>query len=106
MPEFGGHAIYRTASLFSERAVESGTSLLWPDRNAWTVENIDELLDAFITNPDEGSGTFLEKWHAQLASRSEDVHCVAADVLTFYFLFPDNIGADTKLTQIDTVASW
>jgi 5-methylcytosine-specific restriction protein B len=106
MPESGAHAIYATASLFSERAVERGTSLLWPDRDAWTVENIDELLDAFIANPDEGSGTFIEKWHVQLATRSEDVHCVAADALTFYFLFPDNIGADTKLTQLDTVASW
>jgi 5-methylcytosine-specific restriction protein B len=106
MPEIGAHAVYATASLFSERAIERGTSLLWPDRNAWTVDNIDELLDAFIANPDEGSGTFIENWHGQLASRSDDVHCVAADVLTLYFLFPDNIGADSKLTQIETVASW
>jgi MoxR-like ATPase len=106
MPESGSHAVYATAALFRDRCLERGTSLLWPDRTAWTTENIDELLDAFIANPDEGAGTFVEKWNAQLAGKSADVHCIAADTLTFYFLFPDNISASAKLSQIDTVASW
>jgi hypothetical protein len=106
MPESGAHAVYAAAALFRDRCLKLGTSLLWPDQTAWTVENIDELLDAFIANPDEGAGTFLEKWRTQLASKPADVHCVAADALTFYFLFPDNISASAKLSQIDTVASW
>jgi 5-methylcytosine-specific restriction protein B len=106
MPEVGPRAIFNLAHQFRQRCLSEGRSLLWPDRSAWNLSTIDELVAAFIEKPLLGAGTFVEKWSKQLASSAPDVHCVAADVLTFYYLFPDNIGAEAKLTAITTVASW
>ena len=84
----GADAVYRVADLFRERCLSSGASFFWPDRPAWTPENVDAHWDAFIGHPGTGKDSFLEKWGRQLADRSPDVHRVAADALEFCYLFP------------------
>ena len=72
-------AVYEAANAFRQRCLIDQTSLLWPDRPAWTPENIDALWDAFIGRPDEGKDSFLDKWQNQLADQPPDVHRIAAD---------------------------
>jgi 5-methylcytosine-specific restriction protein B len=99
-------AIYEVADLFRANCLTTGTSLLWPDHRAWTVETIDALLEAFIGRLDEGKESFFEKWRKQLADQSSDVHRVAADALAFFYLFPDQITGDTKIRNVRTVLGW
>jgi len=71
--------VYKVADLFRERCLKEQKSLLWPDKNAWTLDHLDALWDAFIGHPDEGKRSFMEKWRDQLAGLPPDVHRVAVD---------------------------
>src|SRR4051812_41801833 len=89
--------IYEVADLFQQRCLKTQTSLLWPDRKAWSPANITSLWDAYMGNLDKGDDSFLQKWSVQLANCSPDVHRVAADAFTFYLLFPSSIKPQNKL---------
>jgi 5-methylcytosine-specific restriction protein B len=104
----GKEAIYEAADLFRRRCLTEGSSLLWPESRAWTLENIGQLWEAFIGNPDIGERSFLAKWRDQLSQSSPDVHRVACDVVAFYYLFPSNsqISKETKLSRLREVVSW
>ncbi|CAA9589326.1 MAG: hypothetical protein AVDCRST_MAG88-4552, partial [uncultured Thermomicrobiales bacterium] len=101
-------AVYEAADRYRATCLTTGTSLLWPDQRAWTVETIDALLAAFIDAPDLSKDTFFEKWRKQLADEPLDVHRVAADVLAFYFLFPapDQVGPQAKMSAVRQVVGW
>jgi hypothetical protein len=98
--------IYDVADQFRQRCLIEGCSLLWPEHRVWTVANISSLWDAFIQRPDTGKRSFLEKWRDQLIDQPEDVHRVAADSIAFYYLFPSNVGRETKLAKVRSVISW
>ncbi len=98
--------IYQAAERFRECCLATGRSFLWPERLVWTPQTIAALRTAFLDHPDEGMGTFFEKWQAQLADEPEDVHRLAADVMAFYHLYPSNIGGQTKLASIEKIISW
>jgi MoxR-like ATPase len=57
-------------------------------------------------HPDASDRSFLEKWHDQLTSASQDVSRVAADVLFVYYLFPADAGFQHKVQDISTVIDW
>jgi hypothetical protein len=99
-------SVYEGAQSFREKCLGDGMSLLWPDTQAWTAQNVGALWEAFVGNPDEGNRPFLEKWHDQLSDESDDVHRVAVDLLAFYYLFPSNIGRPRNLEVAEEVAGW
>lgn len=98
--------VYEAADLFRRRCLIEGRSFLWPERYVWTPETISALRDAFIGNPDTGTGTFFEKWRDQLADQPEEVHLVATDTVAFYYLHPGNIGRERKLAGVEKVIGW
>ena len=105
----GREAIYQIAEEFRQRCLgqdHSSTSLLWPERRIWNIQNLETLKAAFIDNPDEGSGSFYEKWEIQLAGESADIHRLAADLIAFYYLFPSNVNSSTKLLHLKEVIAW
>ncbi|HLT21259.1 MAG TPA: hypothetical protein VKZ96_17525 [Thermomicrobiales bacterium] len=107
MAKYPAHEpVYEVARLFRQRCLTEGASLLWPERRVWTSSNIDTLLDAFMEHPDTSKGTFIDKWERQLADKPDDVHRLAADALAFYYLFPSNIGGQTKVARVRAVLSW
>ena len=80
MARFRGKApIYDVASAFKSLCLTQDKSLLWPDNNVWTLENLNSLKESLIDNPDEGEGTFLEKLEEQLDNQSLDVHRLATE---------------------------
>lgn len=98
--------VYEAADLFRHRCLIEGRSFLWPERYVWTPETISALREAFIGNPDTGTGTFFEKWRDQLADQPEEVHLVATDTVAFYYLHPGNIGRERKLADVEKVIGW
>lgn len=100
--------VYEVADLFRERCLAKQTSLLWPDRSAWTTENINTLRGAFTSEPGIGKGTFLETWRKQLVNLEPDIHRVAADVMVLYCLFPhsNEFRHDAKMDRVREVINW
>ena len=83
----GKQSIYDVADEFRNLCLTQNRSLLWPDPEVWSLENLNSLKTSFIDNPNEGQGTFLEKWKSQLDDCSEEVHRLATELLGFYHLF-------------------
>src|SRR5712692_718731 len=93
--------VYEVADIFRHRCLLEGSSLLWPQQKVWTPENLSRARPSFGTVPDDVQDEkFLGKWHEQLASESQEIHRVAADLLAFYWLCPTTARAETKLSQI------
>lgn len=76
------------------------------DRQLWTSANLDELNRFFVQNLDMGTGTFFSKLEAQLAPTSPTAKQLAAEMLWILYLFPNNIGRETKVAQIRMVWQW
>ena len=102
----GADPIYEVADLYRSRCLGQGRSLLWPARPSFTIENLQELWDAYIENPDLSKKSFYEKWELQLQNRSADVHRVAADLTVLYNLYPSTYWPSWKREQVLSVASW
>jgi hypothetical protein len=100
--------VYQCVDLFRQRCLIEHTSLLWPEHSAWAIGNLNALEAAFIGKPDFGSGSFLEKWEAQLSSESDDVIRVAADLMVLYCLMPYSakFSGAAKLGLVEAVARW
>jgi EVE domain len=98
--------IYQAASLFSERCLRHGMSLLWPRSHAWTVENLERLSAIFRRAPVAAGGGFFASWQVRLACESVDVHRIAADLVAFYYLFPSGCSATHKLESLKKVIGW
>ncbi|WP_052772839.1 AAA family ATPase [Luteimonas sp. FCS-9] len=71
-----------------------------------TAANYDALDRYFVQRLDVGDGGFYEKLRAQLADASPDARKLMAELLWALFLFPSNIGEDTKREGILEVWSW
>jgi MoxR-like ATPase len=99
-------ATYRAARLFRDNCLLGGGSLLWPGRQAWSVENLRALWSFVIGNPDETDRSFFDKLKDQLERAPEDVCRVAADILAFYYLFPMTVSAETKRDRLREIAGW
>ena len=54
--------IYQVTNLFRTRCLVQGNSLIWPDRPAWTIDNLSALWEAFIGHHDTSDLHFFEKW--------------------------------------------
>jgi MoxR-like ATPase len=104
----GADAVYECADRFRQRCLVEGRSLLWPERAAWTAENLSIFDEAYLGHPDEGPGTFQKKWQRQLANVPDDVICIAADIMAFYCLMPksSSIGPKAKTALVLDIAGW
>jgi hypothetical protein len=99
----GAAPAYEAANTFRQRSLVNGESFLWPPQKVWTVANVARLRDA---TAHAGEGGFLATWRNQLANDSPDIHRIAVDVLSFYWLCPRQIRANTKLEWVREVVSW
>ena len=57
----GKEDLYEFVEQFGSLCIEKDRSLLWPDKQVWTIENLTRLKSAFIDSPDTSSETFLVK---------------------------------------------
>ncbi len=71
-----------------------------------TAANFDALDRYFVQRPDTGDGSFYEKLQAQLADAPPDARKLMAELLWVLFLFPSNIGMETKREGVLRVWDW
>jgi 5-methylcytosine-specific restriction protein B len=99
--------IFAAADEWRDRCLVQGLSLLWPERQVWSGQNLKRFKACFIDRPDTSKDKgFEEKFQAQLSPEDDDVTRLACELLFVYFLFPTSVGASRKEELIRNVAGW
>ena len=99
--------ILTAAEHWKDRCLLGGQSL-FTDRPLWTRSNFQELQRAYVENPDEGSGSFLEKLEHQLQAASPDAKCLWAEMTWVYHLIQvrSSMSRKSKRRRIAGIWSW
>ena len=95
--------IYAVADRFVEEALRRDGSLFTPGTSIWSAENIEDLYERFVGNPDVSSDSFEDKFRRQLQDAPPETQQLAAELLYVYLLFPSNIGGDKKRRIVHSV---
>ena len=90
---------WKTVALLGNESVFSSDSL-------WTLPNLAELDQHFVSKPDKGKGKFYEKLELQLADAEPGARQLVAEMLWFMFLCPSNISSSNKRENIKRVWEW
>lgn len=105
----GDERIYRLAWDWASRVLPEHDSILTPGTKIWTLENLLELEDKFVSHPDESSGkSFLTKLQEQLSGASPDAVqlMVELHLLFFWWIWEGAISAPKKLSDLKAILSW
>ncbi|WP_054521516.1 McrB family protein [Thermanaerothrix daxensis] len=92
--------LYDTFALFKERCLIGDTSLLWPERRIWTLENLRRWKKLVNDRPISTSQTFSEKIEDQLAQAPTALWAITADLLFVYYLPSTSITFSTRINRI------
>ena len=92
---------YRMFALFEERCVQGNKSLLWPDKDLWTLENLYELKRVYGDEAIEGNDNSFEgKLELQLKNASPQVWGIVADLFYIFTLPSRSITYEKKISYI------
>lgn len=106
-PEISVEPIVQAVASWKKAAFGPQKSLFLPDTPVWTLENISELVEFIIENPDDSGDSFWVKLEKQLAPASMPAKVLFAEILWLMYLFPrENIKLETKREKIKTVLRW
>ena len=97
--------VLEAAELWRDRCLVSGGSVFSED-DLWTSANVAQLMTNFVQNPDEGSGSFLEKLEGQLDPVAPSAKRFAAEMLWLMLLCPSNISPSKKREVVAEIHSW
>ena len=98
--------LYETFNSFLNNCLISDKSLLWPNKNYWTIDNLHALKRHMIDAPEYGNDlSFEEKLEKQLAEASEAEWAMICDIYFVYFLPSINITLDKIRKDIGWAAS-
>jgi 5-methylcytosine-specific restriction enzyme B len=110
MARFNPHqksaAVYPVVSDFADRCLLQDGSILQPDLQLWTAENLAELDRTFVQNPDEGTDSYYQKLEQQISSGTPESRQLMAELHWILFTFPSDMGAATKAQRVREIWSW
>lgn len=89
-------AVYQAFAQFLQNCLVDDRSLLWPDREVWTVAALEEMRRRFVEGFVQGRGSFRQKLGAQLSGAPPEVWAMAADLFFVYGLPSTSIRFQTK----------
>ncbi len=99
-------AFYVAAERFVDEALRRQGSMFAPGAAAWTSDNLADLYERFVENPDEGGDDFMTKLRGQLVDARPAVVQLMAEVLFVHLLAPDSVTAAHKRSLVEEVLSW
>ncbi len=70
----GAARVYETAARFVSDALQSDGSLFTPGKPVWSLENIADLQERYIENPDSSKDKFDIKLQRQLAGAPPETY--------------------------------
>lgn len=105
MPRIAGlEPVYEAFNLFLNRCIRSDTSLLIPQIQAWTVDNVQWLKTRMVDQPIETPGMdFYQKMEVQLKGASREHWLIIADMFYVYFLPTDTLTDAKRKKDMDWV---
>ncbi len=105
-PDRNTAPIFAAAREWCEQCLLADGSVLFPGQSIWTAANIDQIREAFNSNPDEGPDSFLIKLHRQFSGRADAVFQLVAELIWVILLFPSNTTAQKKRETVLEILSW
>jgi nucleoside-triphosphatase THEP1 len=96
--------IYQAFSLFVQRCLLQDRSLLWPDREVWTIANLEQVRRRFVEGFIQGRMTFRAKLEAQLSGAPGEVWALITDCFYLYGLPSRTMRFATKKGWIEWAA--
>ena len=98
--------LYDIIRTFLDNCLISDKSLLWPDQDYWTLENLNSLKRQMIDAPEYGNTlSFEEKLKKQMVAASLSEWAIVCDIYFVYFLPSTNITLDKVRKDIGWAAS-
>ena len=97
---------YAAMQRIRDTALVRFNSLFTPERQLWSLENLQQFHALFVEHFDVGEGTFLEKWRKQLEGANDDIFQLAAELLYVQQLFTSVTGPEKKLENVKEVLGW
>jgi len=97
--------LYDVVAQFKDNCLIGNQSLLWPERNYWTLENLYELKHRFIENDMSTKQSFEEKFSIQLKSDNPILWGIASDLFFIYSLPSASTKKQSKLNLIRWAAN-
>jgi len=93
--------LYNAFKDFLNRCILRNQSLLCPDKEAWTRENVTEVKSRMVDSPLFGSDlSFEQKLLEQMKGASPEQWIIICDIYYLYFLPSTHIGFDKKERDI------
>ena len=93
---------YEIFSDFMKNCLLKDQSLIWPEKNSWTLENLKKIKENFIDNPIEG-GEFWNKLFKQFEELNDDCWRILADALFVYTLPSSYMKPEKKYEYVNKV---
>jgi len=93
---------YEVFSDFMDRCLLNDQSLIWPEKNVWTLENLKKIKVNFIDNPIMG-GEFWDKLFNQFSDLNDDCWRILADAFFVYTLPSTYMKPEKKYEYINKV---
>ena len=100
----GCESVYEAASRWVDAALRNDDSLFTPGTAIWSLRNLDDLHDRFVSQPDVSDDSFQQF----LFGLPPETYQLAAEAFYFHFLLPhpSAVKGDTKRGHIEGVLEW
>ncbi|MGM0549368.1 MAG: McrB family protein [Bacillota bacterium] len=93
---------YEVFSDFMDRCLLNDQSLIWPEKNVWTLENLKKIKVDFVDTPKIG-GEFWDKLFNQFSELNDDCWRILADAFFVYTLPSTYMKPERKYEYINKV---
>jgi len=94
--------VYEVFQEFMKQCLENDKSLIWPDKEVWTLENLQKIKTNFIDNPLWGRD-FWTKIFEQFSGLNEECWCILADAFFAYVLPSTYMKPEKKYEYINKI---
>ena len=104
IPHFLDTPIFTIAEQWKEKCLLDNKSLFLDDgRRIWTKKNVDQLIEYFVSRPDDGKDDFFTKLSGQIGPATDDAKLLAAEILYILRLSQNEVTPDTKVENIKLI---
>ena len=93
---------YETFQNFMDLSLVGNKSLLWPDKEVWTLNNLNDIKDKFIEEPIMG-GEFWDKLFQQFSTLNDGCWRILADAFLIYTLPSTYMNPEKKYEYINKI---
>lgn len=106
-PDSSRTRIDALVEVWKEQCLIGSGSLLFDDRNLWTIPALEDFRERLLGNPLLGSDQdFGQKLATQLETAAEDVRWLVCELVAVYFLFARGaIGGPTKRATLEAIVA-